>query len=57
MPYTGVQFVAIPEFQSIGTVVGQQIAAALSGQQTVDAALEGAQKQVERDMTRAGYIK
>ncbi|NTE54658.1 sugar ABC transporter substrate-binding protein [Agrobacterium tumefaciens] len=57
VPYTGVQFVAIPEFQSIGTVVGQQIAAALSGQQTVDAALEGAQKQVERDMTRAGYIK
>ena len=37
--------------------LGQQIAAALSGQQTVDAALEGAQKQVERDMTRAGYIK
>ncbi|MDH7804342.1 MULTISPECIES: sugar ABC transporter substrate-binding protein [unclassified Rhizobium] len=57
VPYTGVQFVAIPEFQSIGTVVGQQIAAALSGQQTVDTALEGAQKQVERDMTRAGYIK
>ncbi|MCZ7471722.1 sugar ABC transporter substrate-binding protein [Agrobacterium sp. O3.4] len=57
VPYTGVQFVAIPEFQAIGTVVGQQIAAALSGQQTVDAALEGAQKQVERDMTRAGYIK
>ncbi|UXS25870.1 ABC transporter substrate-binding protein [Agrobacterium tumefaciens] len=57
VPYTGVQFVAIPEFQSIGTVVGQEIAAALSGQQTVDAALEGAQKQVERDMTRAGYIK
>ncbi|WP_107677441.1 sugar ABC transporter substrate-binding protein [Agrobacterium sp. LAD9] len=57
VPYTGVQFVAIPEFQSIGTVVGQQIAAALSGQQTVDAALEVAQKQVERDMTRAGYIK
>ncbi|WP_194287724.1 sugar ABC transporter substrate-binding protein [Agrobacterium sp. ICMP 6402] len=57
VPYTGVQFVAIPEFQSIGTVVGQQIAAALSGQQTVEAALDGAQKQVERDMTRAGYIK
>ncbi len=57
VPYTGVQFVAIPEFQSIGTIVGQQIAAALSGQQTVDSALEGAQKQVERDMTRAGYIK
>ncbi|MQT15118.1 sugar ABC transporter substrate-binding protein [Rhizobiales bacterium Sp-1] len=57
VPYTGVQFVAIPEFQSIGTVTGQQIGAALAGQQTVDAALEAAQTQVEREMTRAGYIK
>jgi ABC-type glycerol-3-phosphate transport system substrate-binding protein len=57
VPYTGVQFVAIPEFQSIGTVVGQQIGAALAGQQTVDAALDGAQSQVERDMMRAGYPK
>ncbi|KQT68895.1 MULTISPECIES: ABC transporter substrate-binding protein [unclassified Aureimonas] len=57
VPYTGVQFVAIPEFQSIGTVVGQQIGAALAGQQTADAALEAAQSQVERDMMRAGYPK
>jgi len=57
VPYTGVQFVAIPEFQAIGTFVGQQVSAALAGQQTVDAALEAAQAQVERDMTRVGYIK
>jgi sorbitol/mannitol transport system substrate-binding protein len=57
VPYTGVQFVAIPEFQGIGTIVGQQIASALAGQQTVDAALNGAQKQVERDMKKAGYLK
>ncbi|ANK88233.1 MULTISPECIES: ABC transporter substrate-binding protein [unclassified Rhizobium] len=57
VPYTGVQFVAIPEFQGIGTLVGQQIAAALSGQQSVDAALDSAQKQVERDMNKAGYPK
>ncbi len=57
VPYTGVQFVAIPEFQAIGTFVGQQISAALAGQQTVDAALDASQTQVERDMTRAGYIK
>ncbi len=57
VPYTGVQFVAIPEFQAIGTFVGQQVSAALAGQQTVDAALEASQTQVERDMTRAGYIK
>jgi len=57
VPYTGVQFVAIPEFQGIGTLVGQQVAAALSGQQTVAAALDSAQKQVERDMKKAGYPK
>jgi sorbitol/mannitol transport system substrate-binding protein len=57
VPYTGVQFVAIPEFQGIGTTVGQQIASALAGQQSVDAALNTAQKQVERDMKKAGYPK
>ncbi|MDK4715136.1 sugar ABC transporter substrate-binding protein [Rhizobium sp. CNPSo 4039] len=57
VPYTGVQFVAIPEFQGIGTIVGQQIASALAGQQTVDAALDNAQKQVEREMKKAGYPK
>jgi sorbitol/mannitol transport system substrate-binding protein len=57
VPYTGVQFVAIPEFQGIGTVVGQQIAAALAGQQTVDNALNNAEKQVERDIKKAGYPK
>ena len=36
VPYTGVQFVAIPEFQGIGTTVGQQFSAALAGETTVD---------------------
>ena len=57
VPYTGVQFVAIPEFQGIGTIVGQQIASALAGQQSVDAVLNVAQKQVEREMKKAGYPK
>ena len=57
VPYTGVQFVAIPEFQGIGTQVGQSIAAALSGQMTVDQALETAQRATERTMKQAGYIK
>ena len=46
MPYTGIQYVAIPEFQAIGTQVGQLIAAALTGQTTVDEALKQAQSQV-----------
>lgn len=57
VPYTGVQFVAIPEFQGLGTTVGQQFSAALAGQTSVDDALAAAQSAVEREMTKAGYIK
>ena len=32
VPYIGVQFVAIPEFQGLGTTVGQLFSAALAGQ-------------------------
>ena len=31
VPYTGVQFLAIPEFQDLGTRVSQQISAAIAG--------------------------
>jgi ABC-type glycerol-3-phosphate transport system substrate-binding protein len=57
VPYTGIQFVAIPEFQGIGTQVGQSVAAALSGQMSVDQALQTAQRAAERTMKQAGYIK
>lgn len=57
VPYTGVQFVAIPEFQGIGNYVGQQVAAALAGQATVEEALANSQKFAIREMTKAGYIK
>lgn len=56
-PYVGVQFVGIPEFQSIGTQVGQSIAAALTGDTTVEQALDSAQRATERTMQRAGYIE
>jgi sorbitol/mannitol transport system substrate-binding protein len=57
VPYVGVQFVAIPEFQGIGTAVGQQFSAALAGQLSVDQALQSAQQLTTREMTKAGYIK
>lgn len=57
VPYVGVQFVAIPEFQGIGTSVGQQFSAALAGSITVDEALEKAQALTMREMKKAGYIK
>ena len=32
MPYTGVQFLDIPEFQDLGTNVSEQMSAAIAGQ-------------------------
>lgn len=55
VPYVGVQFVAIPEFQGIGTSVGQQFSAALAGKVTVEQALANAQNLVERAMRKARY--
>ena len=55
VPYTGVQFVAIPEFQGIGNFVGQQVAAALAGQTSVEDALKKSQDFADREMKKAGY--
>ncbi len=57
VPYVGVQFVAIPEFQGLATAVGQQFAAALAGNITADKALANAQRLAVREMRRAGYPK
>ena len=57
VPYTGVQFVAIPEFQGLGDTVGQIFSAALAGQNSVDDALKQAQDVATRTMTKGGYIK
>ena len=57
VPYTGVQFVTIPEFQGIGTTVGENISAALAGSTTVADALEKSQASTAGVMTKAGYIK
>ena len=55
VPYVGVQFAAIPEFQGIATTVGQLFSAALSGSATVDAALPRAQASDRREMKRRLY--
>jgi len=57
VPYTGVQFVAIPEFQGLATAVGQQFSAALAGSTSADDALAAAQELAVTEMTKAGYIK
>lgn len=56
-PYTGVQFVAIPEFPAIGVAVGQQMTAALLGKVTVDEALNLSQQAAEREMRKGNYYK
>ncbi|WP_246674414.1 MULTISPECIES: sugar ABC transporter substrate-binding protein [unclassified Mesorhizobium] len=57
VPYTGIQFVAIPEFQGLGTTVGQLFAAALEGQMSVDDALTQAQAAATSVMQEGGYLK
>ncbi len=55
VPYTGVQFVAIPEFAGIATEVGQEFANMLAGQQSVEQALDRAQALTTDAMEAAGY--
>ncbi|MEP7289339.1 MAG: sugar ABC transporter substrate-binding protein [Chloroflexota bacterium] len=57
VPYVGVQFVGIPEFQGFGTDVSQQISAAIAGKLSVDDALAKSQDIVTKAMKDAGYIK
>jgi len=57
VPYVGVQFVAIPEFQRIATAVGQQLSAALEGTVSIEDALANSQALTTREMKRAGYPK
>jgi len=56
-PYVGVQFAAIPEWQSIGVAAGQQMTAALTGKISVVDALKASQVVAEREMKKAGYYK
>ncbi|GAA1221001.1 ABC transporter substrate-binding protein [Prauserella alba] len=44
VPYEGIQFLSIPEFQDLGTRVSQQLSAAIAGQKTPEEALQQAQE-------------
>ncbi len=54
-PYLGVQIVGIPEFQAIGTAVGQQISRLLVDGGPVLPALERARNAADRKMLASGY--
>ncbi|SAK57544.1 ABC transporter substrate-binding protein [Caballeronia ptereochthonis] len=57
VPYTGVQYVDIPEFEQIGDFSSQQIAGAISGQMSVDQAIAASEKKTKDIMEDAGYLK
>ncbi|MFK4446481.1 sorbitol/mannitol transport system substrate-binding protein [Caballeronia udeis] len=57
VPYTGVQYVDIPEFEQIGDFTSQQLAGAISGQITVDQAIDASQKKIVDVMQDSGYNK
>lgn len=57
VPYEGVQYVAIPEFQQLGTDVSQEIASAIAGKQTVAEAMKKAQDKAEAVAKDGGYKK
>jgi sorbitol/mannitol transport system substrate-binding protein len=48
VPYKGIQYLGIPEFQDLGTKVSQEFAAVLAGRESVDNALQNAQDQAQR---------
>ncbi|WP_106476004.1 ABC transporter substrate-binding protein [Phytohalomonas tamaricis] len=54
VPYTGIQFVSIPQFQAIGTRVGQIMAGTLAGQTDVEQGLNQAQQFTSRLMKQSG---
>ena len=55
VPYTGVQYVAIPEFAGFATQVGQNFSAALAGSMSAEDALSQSQSAVTDEIEAAGY--
>lgn len=57
VPYKGVQYVSIPEFQSLGEFVAQQLAAYVAGKATLDQALKASQDKANEIAKEGGYQK
>jgi sorbitol/mannitol transport system substrate-binding protein len=57
VPYKGVQYVSIPEFQGLGEEVSQELAAYLSGKKSVEEALAASQAAALRVAVDGGYKK
>jgi len=57
VPYKGVSYAAIPEWQGIGTELGQQFSAAIAGRVSPTGALAQAQATTQRQLADSGYYK
>ena len=57
VPYTGITFVGIPEFQSLGGVVGQNVSGMVAGKASVEETMKSNQAQAQRTMKQGGYLK
>jgi sorbitol/mannitol transport system substrate-binding protein len=57
VPYKGVQYVSIPEFQILGEAVSQQLAAYIAGQKSLEAALADSQAAALKVAREGGYLK
>ena len=56
VPYSGIQYVGIPEFPAIATQVGQLMAKAVKGELSIDDALVKAQEVARTQMSASGYV-
>lgn len=56
VPYTGIQYVSIPEFPGIGTAVGVQLSKALAGEIEIGEAIENAQWVTSKVINQARFI-
>jgi len=57
VPYKGIQYVSIPEFQSLGERVSQELASYITGKETVDQALANSQAAALQVAKQGGYLK
>lgn len=56
-PYTGIQYVAIPEFQQLGNSVGRSLASVLAGGMSVDEMAQSAQQEALQVARDGEYLK
>ena len=55
VPYKGIQFISIPEFQGLGEKVAQELAAYLAGTKNLDDALNASQAAAQEVAVSGGY--